>query len=57
MAEQPTDDSFEDWELGPDAIIGMRTFEDVLFTDDAETPVNVLTGEMHTFFRMVWTGN
>jgi len=39
------DDPFHDCELGPDAILGTRTFEDVLFTDDTETPVNVLTGE------------
>ncbi len=25
--------------------MGTQTFEDVLFTDDTETPVNVLTGE------------
>ena len=45
MSEQPPDDPFEDCELGPDAILGTRTFEDVLFTDETETPVNVLTGE------------
>ncbi|WP_323192586.1 hypothetical protein [Halostella sp. PRR32] len=39
------DDPFHDCELGPEAILGTRTFEDVLFTDETETPVNVLTGE------------
>lgn len=45
MSEQPSEDPFEDCELGPDAILGTRTFEDVLFTDETETPVNELTGE------------
>jgi hypothetical protein len=45
MSEQPHDDPFEDCKLSPDAILGTRTFEDVLFTDESETPVNVLTGE------------
>ncbi|CAP15122.2 hypothetical protein ACODNH_23675 (plasmid) [Haloarcula sp. NS06] len=45
MSEQSTDDSFEDCELGPEAILGTQTFEDVLFTEETETPVNVLTGE------------
>ncbi len=45
MSEQPSKDPFEDCELSPDAILGTRTFEDVLFTDETETPVNVLTGE------------
>jgi len=45
MSEQSSNDPFEDCELGPDAILGTRTFEDVLFTDETETPVNVLTGE------------
>jgi len=45
MSEQPPDDSFEDCELGPEAILGTQTFEDVLFTEETETPVNVLTGE------------
>jgi hypothetical protein len=41
-----TDDNpFHDCELGPEAILGTHTFEDVLFTDDTETPVNVPTGE------------
>ena len=31
--------------VGPHAILGTHTFEDVLFTDETETPVNVLTGE------------
>ncbi|MBS8121368.1 hypothetical protein [Haloferax volcanii] len=31
--------------MGPDAVLGTHTFEDVLFTDETETPVNVLTGE------------
>ena len=36
---------FHDCELDPEAILGTHTFEDVLFTDETETPVNVLTGE------------
>jgi hypothetical protein len=39
------DDPFHDCELDPEAILGTHTFEDVLFTDDTETPVNVLNGE------------
>ena len=39
------DDPFHDCELDSDAILGTHTFEDVLFTDETETPVNVLTGE------------
>ena len=39
------DDSFHDCELDPKAILGTHTFEDVLFTDETETAVNVLTGE------------
>jgi hypothetical protein len=39
------DDPLQDCELDPEAILGTHTFEDVLFTDDTETPVNVLTGE------------
>ncbi|WP_042661775.1 hypothetical protein [Haloferax sp. ATB1] len=45
MPEKPDDDPFHDCELGPAAVLGTRTFEDILFTDDTETPVNVLTGE------------
>ncbi|WP_363463550.1 hypothetical protein [Halogeometricum borinquense] len=45
MPEKPDDDPFHDCELGPDAVLGTRTYEDVLFTDETETPVNVLTGE------------
>jgi hypothetical protein len=45
MSENPDDDPFHDCEFGPDAVLGTRTFHDVLFTDDTETPVNVLTGE------------
>lgn len=40
------DDPFHDCELDPEAIIGTHTFEDVLFTDETETPV--LTGETPT---------
>ena len=39
------DDPFHDCELDPKAILGAHTFEDILFTDETETPVNVLTGE------------
>ncbi|QLG29958.1 hypothetical protein HUG10_20390 (plasmid) [Halorarum halophilum] len=45
MTTQGDDDPFHDCELNPEAILGTHTFEDVLFTDDTETPVNVLTGE------------
>ena len=45
MPEKPDDDPFHDCELDPGAILGTHTFEDVLFTDETETPVNVLTGE------------
>lgn len=45
MSEQSTDDPFEDCEFSPGAILRTRTYEDVLFTDETETPVNVLTGE------------
>ena len=31
--------------MDPETILGTHTFEDVLFTDETETPVNVLTGE------------
>ena len=46
MTEQSTGDPFHDYELDPDAVFGACTFEDVLFADDTEIPVNVLTGEM-----------
>ena len=45
MTSHADDDPFHDCELGPDAVLGTHTFEDVLFTDDTETPVNVLTGQ------------
>jgi hypothetical protein len=45
MSEQPSNDPFEACELSPDAILGTHTFGDVLFTDETETPVSVLTGE------------
>ena len=45
MTDETADDPFDDCELAPDAILGTHTFEDVLFTDETETPVNVLTGE------------
>ena len=45
MTQGAADDPFGDCELDPDAILGKHTFEEVLFTDDTETPVNVLTGE------------
>jgi hypothetical protein len=34
--------------LDPEAILGTHPFEDVLITDETETPVNVLTGETPT---------
>ena len=45
MTDKTADDPFDDCELAPDVILGMHTFEDVLFTNETETPVNVLTGE------------
>lgn len=45
MTHEAADDPFDDCELDPDAVLGARTFENVLFTDKTETPVNVLTGE------------
>ena len=45
MAKLPDDDPFHDCELGPEAVLGTCTFENVLFTDETETPVNVLTGK------------
>lgn len=45
MTTQGDDDPFHDCELDPEAVLRTHTFEDVLFTDDTETPVNVLTGE------------
>ena len=45
MPDNPDADPFHDCELGPDAVLGTRTFEDILFTDETKTPVNVLTGE------------
>ncbi|MFC6768191.1 hypothetical protein [Natrinema soli] len=41
----PHDDPFHDCELDPEAILETHTFEDVLFTDETEIPVNMLTGE------------
>lgn len=45
MTERLADDPFHDCELEPEALLGTRTFEDILFTEETETPVNVLTGE------------
>ncbi|EMA06973.1 hypothetical protein C438_05452 [Haloferax denitrificans ATCC 35960] len=45
MNQEATDNLFHDCELDFEAILGTHTFEDVLFTDDTETSVNVLTGE------------
>jgi len=45
MPEKQGDDPFHDCELDPGAILGIHTFEDVLFTDGTETPVNVFTDE------------
>jgi len=44
MTNETADDPFDDCELAPEAILGTHTFEDVLFTDETETPVNVPTG-------------
>lgn len=51
MTKHPDDNSFHDCELDLEAILGTRTFEDVLFTDETETPVNVLIGETPTYAR------
>ena len=51
MTQEAADDPFDNCELDPDAILGTHTFEDVLFTDETETPVNVLTGETPTHSR------
>ncbi|CDK39170.1 hypothetical protein [Halorubrum sp. AJ67] len=45
MTDETADNPFDDCELAPDAILGTHTFEDVLFTDETETPVNALTGK------------
>ena len=45
MPQEAADDPFDGCELAPDAILGTDTFQDVLFADETETPVNVLTGE------------
>ena len=45
MTKDSAEDPFNDCELDPEAILETHTFEDVLFTDETETPVNVLTGE------------
>jgi len=45
MTDEAADNPFDECELAPDAILGTHTFENVLFTDETETPVNVLTGE------------
>ena len=45
MTDEAAENPFDDCELAPDAILWTRTFHDVLFTDDTETPVNALTGE------------
>ena len=45
MSDHSDTDPFDDCELGPDAVLGTRTFEDALFTEDTDIPVNVLTGE------------
>ena len=45
MTDEAAEIPFDDCELAPDAILWTRTFYHVLFTDDTETPVNVLTGE------------
>lgn len=45
MTKQAPDNPFYDCELGPDAVLGIHTFADVLFIDDTERPVSVLTGE------------
>lgn len=48
MTKEPADDPFHDGESGPNVVLGTQIFEDVLFTNDTETPVNVLIGESST---------
>ena len=45
MTQEMADDPFDDCELDPDAVLETHTFEDVLFTNETETPVNVFIGE------------
>ncbi len=45
MTKDSAEDPFNDCELDSEAIPGTHTFKNVLFTDETETPVNVLTGE------------
>ena len=45
MTQEAADEPFDDCELAPDAIFGTHTLEDVMFTDETKTPVNVVTGE------------
>ncbi|MFC4987380.1 hypothetical protein [Saliphagus infecundisoli] len=41
----PSIDPFADCELGAEDVLGTRTFENVLFTSETPTPVDVRTGE------------
>ncbi len=41
----PSIDPFADCELGAEDVLGTRTFENVLFTSETSTPVDVRTGE------------
>lgn len=41
----PSTDPFADCELGAEDVLGTRTFENVLFTPETPTPVDVRTGE------------
>ncbi|AUV84223.1 hypothetical protein C2R22_21930 (plasmid) [Salinigranum rubrum] len=45
MTHEAANNPFDECELGPDAVLGTCTFQDVLFTNDTETLVNVLTSE------------
>ena len=53
MTQEAADDPFDNCELDPDAILGTHTFEDILFTDETETPVNVLTSETPAHSRAI----
>jgi hypothetical protein len=35
----------DDRRVDPETVLGTTTYEDVLFTEDTETPINELTGE------------
>lgn len=56
MSKRPHDDPFKDCELEPNTILGTRTFEDVLYTEQTEMPVIILTGEIPEHSRATVDG-